>query len=225
MAKIISDSRQYFSLFSLYFQLWKLFQKSRCTLLWQITVFLRLSTTNSNTLIPGAKNSHEVKTDLHLRRPEFLRLPAGFCKPFQLTETRGFADHFLKISRSYSLGNLNYSNFPCTEPIGQLCCLAPYHWGLSAVCGEDFLFPLQKRVKSHALLDLVQFYLSSLIEHGKISQPRWILPAVNVGNRSFFFLRFCRTWTKRYLIISQTRVKRVSRIHHRTILSSRLRGD
>ena len=33
-----------------------------------------------------------------------------------------------------------------------------------------------------------------------------------------FFLRFCRTWTKRYLIISQTRIKRVSRIHHRTIL-------
>ena len=36
----------------------------------------------------------------------------------------------------------------------------------------------------------------------------------------FFFLRFCRTWTKRYLITSQTRVKSVSRIHHRTILRS-----
>ena len=35
----------------------------------------------------------------------------------------------------------------------------------------------------------------------------------------FFFLRFCRTWTKQYLITSQTRVKRVSRIHHRTILT------
>ena len=37
---------------------------------------------------------------------------------------------------------------------------------------------------------------------------------------SFLFLCvwFCRTWTKRYLITSQTRVKRVSRIHHRTIL-------
>ena len=32
------------------------------------------------------------------------------------------------------------------------------------------------------------------------------------------FLTFCRTWTKRYLITLQTRVKRVSRIHHRTIL-------
>ena len=31
------------------------------------------------------------------------------------------------------------------------------------------------------------------------------------------FLRFCQTWTKRYLITSQTRVKCVSRIHHRTI--------
>ena len=29
---------------------------------------------------------------------------------------------------------------------------------------------------------------------------------------------FCRTWTKRYLITSQTRVKRDSQIHHRTIL-------
>ena len=29
-----------------------------------------------------------------------------------------------------------------------------------------------------------------------------------------FFLRFCRTWIKRYLITSQTRVKHVSRIHH-----------
>ena len=32
----------------------------------------------------------------------------------------------------------------------------------------------------------------------------------------FFWL--CRTWTKRYLITSQTRVTRVSRIHHRTVL-------
>ena len=99
-------------LFSLYFQLCRLFPKSLCTPLRQITVFWRLSTTNSNTFIPGAENSHEVKTDLHLRRPKFLRLPAGFRKPFQLTETRGFADHFLKISRSFSSGNLNCSNFP-----------------------------------------------------------------------------------------------------------------
>ena len=37
------------------------------------------------------------------------------------------------------------------------------------------------------------------------------------------FLWFCRTWTKRYLITSQTRVKRVSRIHHRTILKEVIR--
>ena len=36
------------------------------------------------------------------------------------------------------------------------------------------------------------------------------------------FFWFCRTWTKRYLITSQTRVKRVSRIHHRTILKVRM---
>ena len=38
-------------------------------------------------------------------------------------------------------------------------------------------------------------------------------------NSESLFLRFCRTWTKRYLITLQTRVKRVSRIHHRTILT------
>ena len=38
----------------------------------------------------------------------------------------------------------------------------------------------------------------------------------SVCNKTSFFW-FCRTWTKRYLITSQTRVKRVSRIHHRTI--------
>ena len=40
----------------------------------------------------------------------------------------------------------------------------------------------------------------------------------------FFFLWFCRTWTKRYLITLQTRVKRVSRIHHRTIHPHRVGG-
>ena len=40
----------------------------------------------------------------------------------------------------------------------------------------------------------------------------------HTGQSFQLFLRFCRTWTKRYLITSQTRVKRVSRIHHRTIL-------
>ena len=36
----------------------------------------------------------------------------------------------------------------------------------------------------------------------------------------FFLLRFCQTWTKWYLITTQTRVKCVSWIHHRTILKS-----
>ena len=38
------------------------------------------------------------------------------------------------------------------------------------------------------------------------------------GQKYVFFYGFCRTWTKRYLITSQTRVKRVSRIHHRTMV-------
>ena len=33
----------------------------------------------------------------------------------------------------------------------------------------------------------------------------------------FFFLRFCRTWTKRYRITAQARVKHFGQIHHRTI--------
>ena len=57
--------------------------------MWQITVFWRLSTTNSNTLIPWAENSHEVKTDLHLQRPEFLRLPAGFANLFSWRKLEG----------------------------------------------------------------------------------------------------------------------------------------
>ena len=89
VAKILSGSRHCFSLFSLYFQFWRLFQKSLSTLLWQITVFWRLSTTNSNTLFPGAENFHEVKTDLHLRRSEFLRLPAGFPNLFSWQKLEG----------------------------------------------------------------------------------------------------------------------------------------
>ena len=36
---------------------------------------------------------------------------------------------------------------------------------------------------------------------------------------NILFLWFCRTWTKRYLITSQSRVKRVNRIYHRTIMN------
>ena len=39
------------------------------------------------------------------------------------------------------------------------------------------------------------------------------------------FLRFCRTWTKWYLIPPQMRVKCVSRIHHRTILFILFKSD
>ena len=136
LVKLLSDSMHYFLLFSLYFR--RLFQKSLCTLLWQITIFWRLSITNTNTLILGAEISHEVKTDLHLRRPEFLRLPASFRKPFQLTETRGFADHFLKISRSYSSGNLITAIFPVRSKVVSYDVLHDSLWYL-VVCHS--LFP------------------------------------------------------------------------------------
>ena len=45
----------------------------------------------------------------------------------------------------------------------------------------------------------------------------------------FFFLRFCRIWTKRYLITSQTRVERVSQdgrvVYPANMFDSRLWGD
>ena len=51
------------------------------------------------------------------------------------------------------------------------------------------------------------------VDHDEVAEKFW------VSNKFYFFyLWFCRTWSKRYLITSQTRVKRVSRIHHRTIL-------
>ena len=45
---------------------------------------------------------------------------------------------------------------------------------------------------------------------------------LKVGHHLNFFLRFCRTWTKRYPITSQTRVKLVSRIYLRTIFTPRM---
>ena len=41
----------------------------------------------------------------------------------------------------------------------------------------------------------------------------------NLKAKRDIFLRICRIWTKRYLITSQTRVKRVSWIHHQTIFT------
>ena len=66
------------------------------------------------------------------------------------------------------------------------------------------------------------------VNNGTIAPARLTLHVAILTNMS----RFCRTWTNRYLITSQMGVKRVSRIHHRTILvypanafDSRLRGD
>ena len=46
----------------------------------------------------------------------------------------------------------------------------------------------------------------------------WTFP-VDILSCFVYFLRFCRTWTKRCQITSQTRVKCIIWIHHRTILS------
>ena len=112
VAKFLSDSRHCFSTLQPVFPVSEGFFKNRSAhFCGKSPSSGACPITNSNTLIPGAEISHEVKTDLHLWRPEFLRLPAGFRKPFQLTETRGFADHFLKISRSYSSGKFELQQF------------------------------------------------------------------------------------------------------------------
>ena len=54
------------------------------------------------------------------------------------------------------------------------------------------------------------------VDHDEVAEKFWVSNKFYIF--FFFFLWFCRTWTKRYLITSQTRVKRVSRIHHRIIL-------
>ena len=55
-----------------------------------------------HTLVLGSEIS--LKSDLHMRRPKFLRFTAGFRKPFWQTETRGFAPKFpekFKIMRTF----------------------------------------------------------------------------------------------------------------------------
>ena len=68
-----------------------------------------------------------------------------------------------------------------------------------------------------------RFFIFVLRKKGSKTKRRMKEEEIEKGDcgpptrKVFFFLRFCRTWTKRYLITSQTRVKCVSRIHHRTI--------
>ena len=66
-----------------------------------------------------------------------------------------------------------------------------------------------------------QFEQSVITSFGIVNVTVAHQVTATVGNKIFCFW-FCRTWTKRYLITSQTRVKRVSRIHHRTIPRMRM---
>ena len=74
-----------------------------------------------------------------------------------------------------------------------------------------------------SLLSVLSKCLEKVVFKPLYSHLNRFLPKHQSGFRQkdsffFFFFWFCRTWTKRYLFTSQTRVKRVSRIHHRTIL-------
>ena len=78
----------------------------------------------------------------------------------------------------------------------------------------------QKAIKSVILTS--HTFIFVLRKKGSKTKERMKEEEIEKGDcgpptRKVFFW-FCRTWTKRYLITSQTRVKRVSRIHHRTIL-------
>ena len=76
------------------------------------------------------------------------------------------------------------------------------------------------------LLPPIALFIFVLRKKGSKTKERMKEEEIEKGDcgpptRKVFFW-FCRTWTKRYLITSQTRVKRVSRIHHRTILMVRM---
>ena len=123
------------------------FQKSLCTLLWQITVFWRLSSQIAILLSLGLKFLRKWKPTYIYGDLNFSDSQQVFANLFSWRKLEGFADHFLKISRSHSSGNSNYSNFPHAEPIGQLWCLAPKGLGKpysqpsckNPVCQNDIL--------------------------------------------------------------------------------------
>ena len=72
---------------------------------------------------------------------------------------------------------------------------------LSSIMPAQFIFVLRKKGSK-----MKKRMKEEVVEKGDCGPP----------TRSLF-LRFCRTWTKQYLITSQARVKRLSRIHHRAI--------
>ena len=65
---------------------------------------------------------------------------------------------------------------------------------------------------SNVLSHTTWFYESSGPDFNNSTSHAWIKRSTKKPEL------FCRTWTNRYLVISQTRVKRVSRVHHRAIL-------
>ena len=70
-------------------------------------------------------------------------------------------------------------------------------------------------LKSLVLRNLILVLGKKDEEENERGRDRERLRAAKSKSLFLIFLRFSRTWTKRYLITSQTRVKRVSWIYHR----------
>ena len=87
---------------------------------------------------------------------------------------------------------------------------------------DSKLFAAAKFFKTFSCTHLLEFSFLNLENLSLVKKCTWrlVCKARNyLSHLHSIFLRFCRTWTKRYLITSQTRVKRLSRIHHQTILT------
>ena len=103
----------------------------------------------------------------------------------------------------------------------------PIKWmPLETLCTEVFTLQSEVWVEEetlffHLLLSFLTFVLRKTGSKAKKRTKKEKIEEGNYGPPTRkIFLRFCWTWTKRYLITSQTRVNRVSRIHHRNILFS-----
>ena len=145
---------------------------------------------------------------------------------------RSLRDCFLceweKVGCSWQCVSLQllWKSFPVDSPScrGLVLLLSVSHLSLMhALCllFSDFLRWVSKNssVKLFAVCrkagkqhTLVRFFFYQICVLSKTApQSEW-------APESLFFFRFCWTWTKRYLITSQTRVKRVGQIHNWTIL-------
>ena len=142
---------------------------------------------------------YTFKSDFSRRRSAFLSLSWHVLSDFRLDFLQ---QHILRnvsfLYRYYGDRDLTYQLQSC-DRVSIRCLLNGTHnatsvaWRLTEQTKLWFLFWERKEVR-----------------RGGDRERR-----LRAANPKSLSLRVCRTWTKRYPITSQTRVKRVSRIHHR----------